>query len=786
MPGCRCRAITAVIVSVLAHAAGAQTVPAPGRQAVDIVVSGRTTTLKRIDVAAVGQTVPATFSGTQVRNTKGFGWYVSRHYALKTDYDPAKARSWLELLEMAYPHYVAMFGREPPGIATKRMAVIYAKSRDSLAAALASDGVRWDFTGGGITYVRRNAAYQFPSGTLHYHRRYILLHECTHLFQMCLTGTVYNTPGWYYEGVADALGSHVYDPKGRRLTVRVLDRAPAVNMYDQGLSALRQTPMTVGQIDAAGGAARGVNMLLVHFLNSTPDRMHRFRLWRDEVIWRRRGAPRGAAGRKHRAKLLGELLGGWPKLEGDFKAWWTARRSTFHYVRWGWEQDGSTLWSYGFAKDGLASQTDINLPPAEPARYDPLRMDYPFEPISPLVGPVARGVPAPAVGALVDFSPHPGKGRAGIGLGVVPGKPVTPFEKTALFVDRNANVPGVGVIAYKLASIRNDGKAADDVTAGRQLSSGVEEQIVLGLSRSPTARLETDFIVEWKGYLRIDADGTYNLATLSDDGSWLWIDEKLVVDNGGRHNAAVKTAHVALTKGLHRIRVRYFQTRSGRSLTAGYARISRPGCLKVFIDAGKDLVIDGTDLAMPMRSLPLPVAVRLAAYRGGHRYGLTVKIAARTVEVTVRACAGDRPAPARFTASMPINADQRKRLLHSAGAVLARGGYHRITPYFDDARRAGPDLAVPANPDRWRNPADKHLSALYRAWRRLADHGPTSLDALRKHMLAAADQPSRAQRAALVHYRKTIARVRADITRCEADKALIAQTLGDLPPASRR
>ena len=777
-----CRVIIALaIVSAVARPAGAQAIPAPGKQAVEIIVSGRTTTLKRIDVAAVGQKIPATFSSDRVRNTKGFAWYVSRHYALKTDYDPARARSWLELLEMAYPHYVALFGSRPAGIESKRMAVVYAKSRDSLAAALASDRVYWDFSGGGITYEERKAAYQFPSGSLQYHRRYILLHECTHLFQMCLTGTVYNTPEWYYEGVADALSTHVYDSAFRRLTVNVLDRAPAVNMYDRGLAAMRKAPLTAMQIDAEDAAPRGVNLLLVHFLNSTPDRMHRFRLWRDEMIRQGRYASRSSAGRERRAKLLCDLYGGRAKLEADFKAWWTARSSTFHYVRWGWEQDASTLWSHGFAADGRLSQTNVNLPPGQKPAFDRFRMDYPFVPISPLVGPVARGVSAPSVGAVVDFSSHPAKGRAGIGLGVIPGSPVEPFGKGSLFVDRNANVPGVGVVAYKLASVRNDGKTPDDVTAGRQLGAGVDPEIALGLPRSPTARLEADFIVEWKGYLRIDADETRNVATLSDDGAWLWIDGKLVVDSGGRHGPTLKTARVALKKGLHRIRVRYYQTRGGRLLLAGYARTVRPGCLKVLIDSGRDLVIDGTDLFMPLRTLPLPSAVRLAAHSGGQRYGLTVKIAARAVEVTVRARSPQAPAPGEFAASVPIDAVQRKRLLTNGGSVLARGGNHRVTPYFDDARRPGADLAVAANPDRWRNPADRHLAALYRAWHRLGSQGPPSLEALRKGMLAAAARSPVAQQAALAHYLKAIAKVRSDIAQCPAGKAAVARTLSDLP-----
>lgn len=781
---------TLLALALLAPTGRAGQVPAPADQRVEIVVSGRTSTLKRVDVAAVDQEIPKTFSGDFVTNTKGFAWYVSRHYALKTDYDPDGARAWLELLEMAYPHYVALFGREPADIATRRMAVIYAKSADSLAEAIASDKLRWDFSGGGITYEQRKAAYQFPSGTLHYHRRYILLHECTHLFQMCLAGTVHDTPAWYYEGAADALGSHVYDSKHRRLTVNVLDRVPTVNLYDRGLAALRETSMTASRI-AAGEADRGVNMLLVSFLNSTPDRMHRFRLWRDAMIGRGAVRGRSPAGREMSARLLGELFGGWAKLDADFKAWWTARRSTFHYVSWGWEQDGAVLGSYGFADTGMMSQTDVNLPPGERPAYDPFRMDWPVEGVSPLVGPLARGVAAPSVGGLVDFSPSPDTGSAGIGLGVMGGSPVTPLDKDKLFVDRNANVPGVGVVTYKLSSVRNEGKAPDDVQAGVPTGSGVDSEIALGLPRSPTENLAADFVVEWKCYLRVDADGTQDFATFSDEGSWLWIDDNLVVDNGGIHPPRVATGRAALAKGLHKVRVRYFQTRGGRTLAVGYAKAPQPGSLQALISAETSLVIDGSALSMPTRSCPLPKALRLAAAGGGRRYGLTVRIGPGAVDVTVRARDPKSGAPVVFTASAPINAAQRKRLLEGPGAVLARGGYHRVTPYFDAGRRPAPDLNVPASPDRWRNCADRQLAALYRAWHALGKHGPVSLEALRKRLLAAADKPPNVQRAALAHFHKTIAAVRADVERSAADKALKARVLADLdsvtkaPPQAR-
>src|SRR5580700_9011134 len=189
-----------VILGSLFTAARADvSVPPPSETPVEIVVSGRTSTLKKITIRNVGQNIPETFSGKRVKNTEGFTWYVSRHYALKTNLGDERARHYLTLLELAFPHYVELFGRELPS--RKRMAVIYANDRKSLEAALKSDGISWNFNGGGITYEGFNAAYQYPSGSLQYHLRYILLHECTHLYQLCLSGSLGHLPGWWVEGI---------------------------------------------------------------------------------------------------------------------------------------------------------------------------------------------------------------------------------------------------------------------------------------------------------------------------------------------------------------------------------------------------------------------------------------------------------------------------------------------------------------------------------------------------------------------------------------------------------
>lgn len=409
--------VAAVLVSLWAgDSSSLAAVPAPSSMPARIQVEGRSSTATEVAVAAVGQEIPLTFSGDRVKNTQGFCWYVSRHFAMKTDYAGEKAKFYLTLLEQAWPHYVELFGAEPAGVAKegKRLAVVYGSSKAQLQKALLGDGIVWDFRGGGITYESGyRCAYVYPSGTLQYHQRYILLHECTHLFQMCLAGTLYNTPGWFHEGLADALGHHVHESASGRTTLLVLDKATTANYLDDGLAAFRREKRSLQEAMHGGGMSRGQGFLLVHFLRGEPWRLAKFQAWRDKQMAGKKCDARQAADE------LAAALGGWEKFEAELGRWRGGLSNTFHYAEWGWEQDGPTLWSYGFAEGGRLSRTDVLLPPGRGGGDEPWRMDYPRGPAPALVGPIARGAAEPSIGAVIDFGRCPGRGVAGIGLGLV-------------------------------------------------------------------------------------------------------------------------------------------------------------------------------------------------------------------------------------------------------------------------------------------------------------------------------------------------------------------------------
>ncbi len=85
---------------------------------------------------------------------------------------------------------------------------------------------------------------------------------------------------------------------------------------------------------------------------------------------------------------------------------------------------------------------------------------------------------------------------------------------------------------------------------------------------SPAPELPDDhFAVRWTGTLTPPQSGMYMLALRSDDGSRLYLDDNLVVDNWGDHAPTLKTAEIELKGGqAYDIRVDYFEGILGASV----------------------------------------------------------------------------------------------------------------------------------------------------------------------------------------------------------------------------
>jgi cytochrome c len=78
-------------------------------------------------------------------------------------------------------------------------------------------------------------------------------------------------------------------------------------------------------------------------------------------------------------------------------------------------------------------------------------------------------------------------------------------------------------------------------------------------------------LFHFKGFLNIEKDNDFVLRLISDDGSRLWIDNKLAIDNDGFHGPDPKDAELVLKKGKHPIEIIFYQGGGGTGLSLQWA-----------------------------------------------------------------------------------------------------------------------------------------------------------------------------------------------------------------------
>ncbi len=136
-------------------------------------------------------------------------------------------------------------------------------------------------------------------------------------------------------------------------------------------------------------------------------------------------------------------------------------------------------------------------------------------------------------------------------------------------------------------------------------ASGIVPRIEMNVPQ----KTENDrFALRFTGTLHIPETGKYRFFTSSDDGSRLYIDDQLVVNNDGLHGMVEKKGTVEqLTAGPHKIVVTYFDNGGGDGLSVSWGG---PKFKKQPIDGGRLTTDDGETLH--------DIAIRSLAHIPGH------------------------------------------------------------------------------------------------------------------------------------------------------------------------
>jgi hypothetical protein len=92
------------------------------------------------------------------------------------------------------------------------------------------------------------------------------------------------------------------------------------------------------------------------------------------------------------------------------------------------------------------------------------------------------------------------------------------------------------------------------------------DQFVAITATIPAIAREEYFGLVFTGYVRILREGLYDFSIESDDGSMLYIADRLVADNDGLHGTLEVTGALAMRPGFYPIAAYMFQRRGGRAL----------------------------------------------------------------------------------------------------------------------------------------------------------------------------------------------------------------------------
>lgn len=132
---------------------------------------------------------------------------------------------------------------------------------------------------------------------------------------------------------------------------------------------------------------------------------------------------------------------------------------------------------------------------------------------------------------------------------------------------------------------------------------------------TPNNPLREPFSILWRGKLAVPTNGVYTIGTRSDDGSFVFIDGQLVVDNGGSHGAEDRSGQVTLAQGFHDIEVRYNELGGSREMQLWW---QPPGQGRAIVDSAYLFPLEGDEIPA---GLTLPPPPEIVQTHGGPEEG---------------------------------------------------------------------------------------------------------------------------------------------------------------------
>lgn len=398
--------IFALLVSVLfCSVAISKQIPSPAEQSVDVITNTNVSTLKSIDVFFADQQIPKNYAGEKITNVTGFSWYASKHFALQTDVSDDEAKKALQVLEMAYPHWVNYINNEPASMHNTRIPIVYASDWQRIKETTQEYGFLKSPVINGEMMYYNSTAYAHKAAPL-----YLLLHEGFHAFADVFKHGL--KTGWFTEGAAQDSAHYVINDDWTQIAVFVFDRGH-YNKWRYSMEKWRKSPPPVKEF-TKWGPPYNAGATIQHFMKDDPLRNQYWKIWAKQLDtdFFSKNSHQSLAD-SYSDKLLYSFFGSQEKFKETWEQWLkTTELTTLSKGRWA--REGNKVFLDKVTdKHPDNGHISYQLPMGEKATNNPLALDYfPAKP-SPLIDNVNRGVKEPSIGVLLE---NITTGKSGLGF----------------------------------------------------------------------------------------------------------------------------------------------------------------------------------------------------------------------------------------------------------------------------------------------------------------------------------------------------------------------------------
>ncbi|GHT61655.1 metallophosphatase [Bacteroidia bacterium] len=123
----------------------------------------------------------------------------------------------------------------------------------------------------------------------------------------------------------------------------------------------------------------------------------------------------------------------------------------------------------------------------------------------------------------------------------------------------------------KYAYYEGEFQSVEDLSAVKPIKSGVASSIAIS-----EAKVDRYYGFTYDALIKIPKKDVYYFYTNSDDGSKLYIDNQLIVNNDSTHSATRINGYIALEAGFHQFSLKYFADAPNNSLKVGVMTRATP------------------------------------------------------------------------------------------------------------------------------------------------------------------------------------------------------------------